>query len=461
MMWRRSIGLCIALLAMGSSTAWAAPMSLVQAWQAAKQYDPNYQAAISEREAGQAERALGRAGLLPQVTGTVGRTRIRGDLDTPNAQGQIINQDLHYTSKVNDLSAQQMLFDWDAIQGYRQGHAKADLALATFDTHVNENSERLINRYFQLLLAHQQAQIAQNNLQATQKHIDIAQRHFERGEGTITAVHEAISRRDMAQAGLLMAQDNVVIARRELQEMVGTDPWQVYGLRADLHPERIQPDYLEAWMEMAMERNAQIRAASQDLRVNALEIQRAFSGHLPTVHLTGSWRKTEGETLSTRNQESSTRSVGVQVNLPVFSGGRTQAQVNQAQHHRDQSQHEMEAVREQIAVEVTRQFQGVVSGAQHITALEKAVESSRLAVQASERGYQGGTRSIRDILDAQDRLYNAELDLTKARLDYVRARLMLAAVADGLDGGLMEQVTQQFFSQQPITVELTHPNPHS
>ena len=136
----------------------------------------------------------------------------------------------------------------------------------------------------------------------------------------------------------------------------------------------------------------------------------------------------------------------------MYSGGRTQAQVNQAQHNRDRSQFEKAAIQEQIAVEVTRQYQGVLSGAQYIKALEKAVESNRLAIVAAEQGYQGGTSSIRDILDAQDRLYNAELDLTKARLDYVLARLMLAAVTDGLDSSLIQQISDTYFNPHPLTL---------
>lgn len=449
--------LVITALGAAASTAMANPISLSSAWQASRTNDPTYQAAISEREAGQSERALGRAGLLPQISGSVGRTRMRGDLDTPSARGGTINQDLNYTSKTNEISLQQAIFDWDAISAYRQGHAKADMALATFDTQVNESSERLINRYFQLLLAHQNVVISHKNVEATHKHVEIAQRHFDRGEGTITAVHEAQSRRDMAEAKRLTALDGLVIARRELQEMVGTDPQQVYALKVELDEQRLQPDYIEAWMNMAMERNAKIREANADVNVNALEIQRAFSGHLPTVSLTGSLAKNEGQSISTRDEKSSTRSIGGQINVPIFSGGRTHAQVQQAQHHRDRSQFERDAVREDIAVEVTRQFQGVVSGVQKIAAFQQAVESNQLAVLASERGYQGGTRSIRDILDAQDRLYNAELDLTKARLEYVLARLMLAAVADGLDGSIIEQTSQQFFSSDPIVVGSVSP----
>lgn len=440
------------MLAVWSTTIQAEAISLLSAWHKARQQDPSLLAAISERDAGQSERQIGRAALLPQLSAGVDRSRIRGDLDTPDAQGRMVRQDLSYTSKSADVSLQQMVFDWDKITGYRQGHAKADHALAVFDTQATEISERLINRYFQVLLTHQHVELAYNNYQAAEKHTEIARHYFQRGEGTRTEIHEAEARRDIARAKWLTAKDERLVARRELQEMIGVDPKQIYPLQNEIKLVELNPAGFDTWLQLAMQRNAQIRAATQDLRVNALEIQRAFSGHLPTVNLTAGLRKTEGESISSRNEKNSTRSFGYQVNLPIFSGGETHARVQQAQHHRDRSQHLLEAAREDIAVEVTRQYQGVISGAELIQALQQAVQSNQLAVTASERGYQGGTHGIRDILDAQERLYQAQLDLTQARLEYVMARLKLAAVVDGLDGALIERTTQLFFSDQPIAL---------
>ena len=99
------------LFLLGSAVIHAEPLSLSTAWQAAQHNDPTYKAAIAEREAGQTERALGRAALLPQISGSIGRTRMDGDLDTPDARGNVVRQDLDYTSKINEISAQQMGFD--------------------------------------------------------------------------------------------------------------------------------------------------------------------------------------------------------------------------------------------------------------------------------------------------------------------------------------------------------------
>lgn len=425
---------------------------LATAWQAALQNDPGYQAAIAEREAGQTNRAMGRAGLLPQISASASRTRIDGTLDSPTALGTVATEDLDYISKTNEIRATQSVFNWSTIAGYRQGHARADYSLAVFDTKAKDSAVRLVNRYFQTLLAYENVELARNNLEANEKHIDVAQRRFDSGEGTITDVRETHSRRDLSRAELIQRQDALVVARRELQEMVGVSPDRLVALTPKFAPRPLTPPVLSDWMSMAMAGNAEIRSGEESLRVAEREIDRSFGGHLPTVDLTAARRVVERETISTRNQDSATTSYGVQVNLPIFSGGLTSAQVDQARHNRDRASAELSATRERIAVEVTRQYQGVVSGAERIRALETAVQSTAEALHAVERGYQAGTRSVVDILDAQDQVYRSRLDLTQARLDYVLARLMLSAAAGSLDVTVIEDINRHYFEAGHIDV---------
>src|SRR5690606_29250987 len=158
---------------------------LASAWQAALRNDPSYQAAISEREAGQTNRAMGRAGLLPQVSASLGRTKMDGTLDSPGQLGNVVTEDLDYTAKTNEIRATQSLFNWSRIAEYRQGHARADYSLAVFDTRAKDTAVRLVNRYFQALLAYENVVLARNNLDANEKHVKAAQRRFDSGEGTI------------------------------------------------------------------------------------------------------------------------------------------------------------------------------------------------------------------------------------------------------------------------------------
>lgn len=425
---------------------------LASAWRAALANDPSYQAAISEREAGQTNRAMGRAGLLPQVSASIGRTRIDGTLDSPTATGAVMREDLDYMAKTNEIRATQAVFNWSRIAEYRQGNARADYSLAVFDTRAKDTAVRLVNRYFQTLLAYENVVLARNNLEATEKHVVAAQRRFDSGEGTITDVRETGARRDLARAELIQRQDALVVARRELQEMVGASPSRLVALSPKFVASPLDPPALSDWMAMAMKANAEIRSSEEALKVAEREIDRAFGGHLPTVDVVASRRVVERESISTRNQDSATTSIGVQVNLPIFSGGLTSAQVDQARHNRDRARAELAATRERVAVEVTRQYQGVVTGIERVRALEVAVKSTTDALRAVERGYQAGTRSVVDILDAQDQVYRSQLELTQARLEFVLARLMLSAAAGSLDATVIDEVNRRYFASQPIDV---------
>lgn len=424
--------------------------TLSSAWRATLQFDPTYQAAIAEREAGQANRAIGRSGLLPQVSASLGRNRIRGTLEQPNARGDTVSTDLNYTSKTNEIRATQTVFNWSTFAEYRQGQARADYSLAVFDTRADDTAERLINRYFQALLSYERVVLSRNNLQANERQVQVAQRRFDAGEGTVTDIREAQSWRDLAVADLIAAEDALVVAQRELQEMLGATPVSLAGLKPVFATQPLQPATREDWLALAMQNNPEIRTGQQGLRISEEEIDRTFGGHLPTLDIVAARRDVTSDTLSTRNQESATTSIGFQLQVPLFSGGLTHAQVTQARYNRDRSSSELAATRERIAVEVTRQYQAVVSGAQRTAALKVAVESSELALEAVQKGYEAGTRSIVDILDAQEQLYRARLDLTQARLEYVQARLMLASAAGQLNAEAIDTVTQQFFGRETI-----------
>lgn len=430
-----------------------AALTLADAWQATLLNDPTYKAAIAEREAGQTNRAMGRAGLLPQVGASLGRNRVRGTLESPGPFDTVNSTDLNYMSGVKEIHVNQTVFNWSRFAEYRLGHARADYSLAAFDTKAKDTSVRLLNRYFQTLLSYENVKLAQSKLQASEKQIVAAQRRYDGGEGTVTDVHEARSHRDLSRAELIRAQDNLLVARRELQEMVGSSPVVIETLQSDFQTYPLNPATQAEWQAMAMAGNAEIRSAEQGVRITRQEIHRTFGGHLPTLDLVAARRNVTNETLSSRNQDSNTTSFGIQVNLPVFSGGLTSAQVSQARHNRERATQELAATRERIAVEVTRQYQAVVGGAQRIAALVVAVESAGAALHAVERSFVAGTRSIIDILDAQDRYYLAQLDLTQARLEYVLARLMLAGAADTLDATAIDTVSQAFFGPEKVVLD--------
>lgn len=427
-------------------------LTLSQAWQLAVQNDPVYQAAISEREAGETNRAIGRAGLLPQVNASLGRSKIRGTLESPGACGPLCT-DLDYMSRSNEIRATQTVFNWSRIAEYRQGQARADYSRAVFDTKAKDSSIRLVNRYFQVLLSHENVVLARDRLQANEQQVRAAEHRLEGGAGIMPEVREAQSRRDLARADLIKAQDALIVARRELQEMIGYSPLLLTTLKRNFKPQALVPATEANWLSMAMAGNAEIRSAEQSLRVSDHEIDRTFGGHLPTLDLIAARRVVDAETISTRDQSSHTTAIGIQLSLPIYTGGLVSAQVRQARHSHEQAIQEFAATRERVGVEVTRHYQAVVTGAQHIDALVLAVESSAEALKATEMGHRLGTRTILDVLDAEDQTFRSRLDLTQARLQYALARLQLAAVAGRLDAAVIEMIDDNYFGPDRVALQ--------
>ena len=422
----------------------AGALTLSQAWNLAMQNDPSYQAARSERDAGQANRALGRAGLLPQVNASIMRSKVHGTLETPGACGPECT-DLDYMSRINEIRATQTVFNWSRIAEYRQGHARADYSLAVFDTKTDDSSMRLTNRYLQALLARENVVLAEAKLQANEKQVIVAERRFKDGEGIIPEVREALSRRDLARAELIQAEDERVIARRELQEVIGHAPMALAMLKRKFVPYPLTPKGEAQWLAMALANNPEIRAAQQTVRVADHEIDRTFGGHLPSLELVAARRNVDAETISTRLQSSNTTSIGFELSLPIYSGGLVSAQVEQARHMHESQAQTLAATRERVAVEVARQYQAVVTGERRIEALMQAVASSEEALKASETGFQLGARTMVDVLDAEDRVFQAKLDLTQARLEYIAGHLGLAAAAGRLDAATMERISNAYF----------------
>lgn len=420
-------------------------LGLTTAWQLTQQHYPSYQAAVSGREAGQAYRALGRSGMLPHVSARLSRTQKWGELTQPGRGGNEITTDLDYIARENEFSLSQTVFDWTKINAWQQGAAKADRSVAVFHNKARDIAVLLVERYLQVLLAQQNVALAEQNLQADERHVEIARQLYKGGEGTITDVQEAQAQRARAYAELQKAQSYLVIAQRQLQAMTGRQSVLVQGLGPDFKTRPLQPDALAAWVARAQSNNVGINVAQKSLHVAAQEADKAIGHVLPSVDLVASYSRNESQSLSLLGEESRTTSVGVSVNVPIFAGGENWARISQTRYKQQQSRQELAATRERVAVEVARQYWGVVSGAEQIKALETAVHTAEQALEAVRKSYQAGTRSISDILAVQQQLHEVRRDLVQARLSYVKSRIKLKMVAGALDAETVVAAASQWF----------------
>lgn len=408
-------------------------MDLQQAWELLQAQGPTYRAAIHERDAGLENRALGRAGLLPQVSASASRSRVDGTREQEDLLGRNTENDLDYDAQAYIVRLRQPLYNRQKFVEYRQGQQRAEYSEALFDATTQQEAVTLTRRYFDVLLTRETIDLAATKLKALEQQVAAAQRRFELGDGTITDVDQAAARRDLAKAELIEAQDNHVVAVRLLQEILGQLPDNLATLRREFPTPGLQPATLQEWLSEASAGNPSLRAQQLNQAVAEEEVNRARSGHLPTLDLVLGYTDSDSDSISTIDQQNRYASAGVELNVPLFSGGAVSARVRQAIASRDQAGEEFNSTREQVLTATTREFRGVQSGATRIRALERAVVSSERAQDSARKGFLAGASTNLDILNAEEQVYIARRDLLEAKLRYLQARLQLAA-AVGLLG---------------------------
>lgn len=436
----------------------ASALGFMEAYRAALQNDPTYQAAIAENEAGQQNRAMGRAGLLPQISANVSRARVRGEREytaqTLTDSREVV-EPLKYFSYSRTVQVRQSVLNMAAIANFRQGRARAEYSTEVFRGKQNDLALRLSSAYFQALLSQHAIDLAQAKVQSIEQQLKTAEVQFKAGDGTVTDVDEARARRDLAQAQLIEARNQLTVAMRSLQELVGDKPVSLAQLKADF-AKQLKPELetLDTWLDRALETSADIAAQRRALEVAEREVDKNRAGHLPTVDVYASSGRSQSDSFSSINQEYRTRQLGVQVNIPIFSGGYTNAATTQAIANRERARNELEATVNKTHIEVTKQYSGTVSGLAKVQALELAVKSSEQALESTKMGFKAGMRSNVDILNAEEQLYTSRRDLAEAKYVYLLSRLRLKAAAGQLSEADMGEVDSYFGAEKPVHEKL-------
>ncbi|UMZ11287.1 TolC family outer membrane protein [Pseudomonas sp. MPFS] len=420
-------------------------LGLLAAYDLALRNDPTFQAAIKERDAGEENRAIGRAGLLPSLSWNYNNSRNRSQVTQETLRGDLTsNRD--YRSYASTLTLQQPLLDYEAYARFRQGAAQALFADERFRSKSQELAVRLLGAYSQALLAQERIELSGAQKRAFAERLQLNQRLLKSGEGTRTDALETQARLSLALAEEIEARDQQDAALRELQAIVG-EPLQIDELDPLVRQFQIRPllpNRFETWRELAMANNPQLASQQQALRAAEYEVERKRAGHLPKVSLYASSRQTRSDSESSYNQQYDTNTVGIQVSLPLFAGGSVSASTRQAASQLSQAQYELDAQTATTLNELRKQFNLNTSAAARVQAYEMAVDSAQALVAATQKSVRGGERVNLDVLDAEQHLFSARRDLADARHAYLLARIQLKCQAGLLNEQDMVQLADYF-----------------
>lgn len=432
---RRLLVATLALsLVAGSSTVGAA--DLIEAYQSARDSDPQLAAAEAGSRAVGESVVIARSSLLPSISGSASINESREDL--------FDSRDNDVRTRTFDVRLGQSIFDWGNYTNLNAARARSAAAQADYRVAVDALLLRVAEAYFGVLAAEDALAFAEAEERAVGRQLEQAEQRFEVGLTAVTDVHEARARHDAARAAVIAAGNALDDAREALAEITGEHYGSVLALRLDIPLEGPDPDELEAWEQAALAASPALAASRFDLEAAQRDIGTARSGHLPSLSASVGWqdrkvlRGFDPELGGRRDAEGGT--IGLTLNVPIFSGFATQARVRQSIYQRDIAEEILEAERRNLLRQTRNDFRSVVAGISSIEARRQALLSAQSALEATQAGFEVGTRTIVDVLLAQQLLFQAQRDYSNARHQFILNGLRLKRTVGVIEFADLEQV---------------------
>lgn len=432
------------LLALGASAAQAD--DLIQVYQEARVSDPTLAGAEATKLATDEGVDQARSQLLPQIAASLDFTRTHGGdhgplvVTDPITGTETTVNGSTTTGYQRTLGAQlsQSVLDiskWTALKASRYA---AQAGGATYDAAQQQLMVDVASAYFGVLTAIETLKFADANEKALARQLEQAQQRFEVGLAAITDVNDAKAQHDQAVASVIADQNAVDTARETVRQLTNKDPGEFKRLRDDLPLDHPNPDDPSAWVDVALKQNPALTASALNVDAANANINTARAGHLPTITASVGYARSPtwgdasygglGKFHSSTDPKWGS-SIGLTLNVPLFTGGYTQSRVRQAIYNRDFAQDQYEFNKRQIAAQTRNNFRSVIAGASEVEATKAAVTSAQSSVEATQAGYEVGTRTIVDVLISQQTLLNAQSQYSAARHAFVINGLLLKQAA--------------------------------
>jgi outer membrane protein len=415
--FRPSLAALSAGMALGLPLA-AQAQSLQELYDAAHGYDATYLAARSL-----ADSATYRAAQAEALN----RPTLAGSASTNNAQNdypRLGSSDI--ASRQVSLNGRYPLFNRANSATIEQARRSLETARADLDTAEQDLIVRVAQAYFDVLAAQDTLGTTRANKTAITETLASAKRNFEVGTATITDTREAQARFDLATAQEIAADNDLRTKRIALDQLVGRTGVAPRPLLVPVLLPDTVPANADEWVNVADAQHPSVLRARVGLDVAKLETAKAKAAALPTLDAVGAlgMSYSRGITIAIPGTTKSA-SLGLQMNLPLYTGGATQNRIEETLALEEKSRNDLEAARRGVAQGTRVAYFGVHSGVAQVKALEAAEASSKLALEATQLGYKVGVRVNLDVLNAQTQLFQTQRDLAKARYDVMVGGLRL------------------------------------
>ena len=423
-------------------------VDLVGVHDLALDYDPLLQAADYRRQATGESKAIARANLLPQL-GASGRWNW-GETETKVPGLELDDSDIENNSYGIDL--RQSLYRQANYEALDIARGQISEAEAFYQISYIDFLLRVSTRYFTVLTLLDGVTFAEAEEKAFKRQFEQAEQRFEVGLTAVTDVHEARATYDNARARAIVARNDLEDAKEALRELTGVYFEEYDRLQESLPLVEPDPINVEEWVDMALQNNPSVLAARASVDVAEANMRFARSGHFPTLDLVAGYNQFTNEQYVyrdfvngvelTTDLEVTDTTFGLILDIPLYEGGRVSAQTRQARYLLDATGQDMDATNNGVVREAQNAYRAVLAGIQEVQAFEQASISAESALEATQAGFEVGTRTIVDVLIAEQRKYQAQRDNSFARHAYILRHLQLKSVAGLLTADDLRVVNQ-------------------
>ena len=376
-----------------------------------------------------------RAGLLPNLSAGAEMTHTRTQLDEPamtanrsgNAWSATLSQPVFRADR------------WFQLQAAEAVNEQAALELsATEQNLIMQTAES----YFAVLRAQDNLASTKAEEAAFKRQLDQSNERFDVGLSDKTDVLQSQASHDTARANRIIAERDVQDAFEALVTLTNRDYPAIQGVVHTLPVLVPTPNDAKAWVETAARQNLNLLATNHAVDAAEQTLRQRKAGHAPTVDAVARYQKGDNDNLGFTNPapqagvryggDAEQTTIGLQLNIPIYSGGLTSSQVREAYQRLNQSEQQRESLRRQVVENTRNLHRAVNTDVEQVQARKQSIISNQSAVEATEIGYQVGTRNIVDVLDAQRQLYSSVRDYNNSRYDYILDNLRLKQSAGTL-----------------------------
>ena len=435
-----------------ASPATAGAASLLEIYQQALQSDPQIHEAEARRLAALEAKPQARSAYLPQINidGSYTKSERSGpstQFNPATGEFEVFDATTETDTEFWGASLRQSVFRWDQIVGLKRADKQVARAEAVREAAQQDLIIRVAQRYFDVLATEDRLRSRYADKRAIARRLEQAKQRFEVGLIAITDVQESQAAYDQAVADEISAKRSLATAREFLREITGEYVSNPSAPKADFPLKAPEPSIEREWVDLSLDQNLNLVASRLDERLARDEISFRRTGHYPTLELVvRTTESTSDQTVTTAlGTQSDTLtnpndSISLQLSVPIFSGGGTSSRVREAVYLHRAAREQLQRVTRETERQARDTYLGVQSEMSRVQALKQAVASSRTALEATQAGFDVGTRTIVDVLNSQFALFAAMTRYEQARYDYILNTLRLKQAAGTLQVQDLEEI---------------------